>query len=198
MRVKGPRFRFYSQEPNLGKLETGKDGLKMAQGNLSDRSVTRWLVLALSVVALAAMPLAASAQDCNFHALKADFTSAVAASPGVYDGCMELTKVTGTLNGSYRVCWYNDEVVSSDEVFSDGNQALEAAKYYSSIETKHGTVDFVEWAWFDNDFGIEVGQSKVTGGTGEYAGAFGLLRWTLGLPNIPSLDLEFDGYICTP
>jgi len=159
------------------------------------------LIVALSILMGAALPwTAAAAQDCQYHNVKLDFTSSTPIPPGSYDFCLGGMKATGTINGTYEYCWY-DDLVPSEEIFSpsDGVTNVLAIKYYSRIVTKKGIVDFVEWMWQDNLFGAEYGMSRVVGGTGDFEGMLGTFY---GTPRYPLTGQVFvwalNGYICTP
>jgi len=98
------------------------------------------LVLALLVLVGTILPNAATALDCQYHNLKLDFKSATEIDPiDPYFECLELSKVAGTLNGSYIVCWFDEDFVASDDVFQLHPDGLDiyAVKYYSWIETKN-------------------------------------------------------------
>jgi hypothetical protein len=157
------------------------------------------LIIAMLVVVGVAVPQVAAAQDCQYHKVKLDFRSASWLDPPIapYDACLELSKVTGTLNGSYLVCFFFAEFIPSDAIYGDGFTQIEAEKYYSWITTKDGQVEFIEWAWWDGDFGLETGFSKVMGGTGDFENTFGSLSWTPRFPNLGPV-VWFEGYICTP
>jgi hypothetical protein len=156
------------------------------------------LVITLLVLVGVAMPSVAAAQDCQYHNLKLDFKSFRLIDPiGSYDRCLEVSKVVGTLNGSYIACWHFDEYIPSSEIFGDDVDNIVAEKYYSWISTKKGDLEFIEWAWFDEEFGLENGFAKVTGGTGDFEGAFGSLSYTPRFPNLGPV-VWFEGYICTP
>lgn len=157
------------------------------------------LIGLLLLLAIAALPSSTAAQDCQYHKVKLDFSSASVLAEPIedFDFCLEVSKVVGTLNGSYLTCFYDAEFVSSSDIFGDAVEQIYAEKYYSWISTNKGDVEFIEWAWFDGDFGLEFGYAKVVGGTGDFADAFGALSFVPVWPAVvPALNLE--GYICTP
>ena len=158
------------------------------------------LIVALSVLMGAALPwTAAAAQECQYHNVKLDLTSSTYIPPvGDYDFCLGGMKATGTINGTYEYCWY-DNLVPSKDIFFDGVANVLARKYYSRIVTKKGIVDFVEWMWQDDLFESEYGMSRVVGGTGDFEGMLGTFY---GTPRFPLTGQVFvwalNGYICTP
>lgn len=157
------------------------------------------LIIALLVLVGAAFPTVAAAQDCQYHNVKIDFSSRTWIDPPMepFEYCFEVSKVVGTLNGSYLVCFNTADFISSDTIYGDGIKVVEASKYYSSIKTKNGHIDFIEWSWYDGEFGLETGFLKVMGGSGAFEKAFGSLSWTPRFPNLGPV-VWFEGYICTP
>lgn len=157
------------------------------------------IILAMVLVG-AAVPWAASAQDCKYYSFKIDIESFAFLDEPIapYDLCWEFSKTVGALNGRYVACVFlPPEFVSSDDIWGDGWHQLEAWKFYSLVETKAGNVEIREWTWFDNDFGNETGMAKVIGGTGAFEGAFGTLSFKPGFPNRSGL-FPVEGFICTP
>jgi hypothetical protein len=157
------------------------------------------LTVTLLVIAIVTLPSIVAAQDCQYHNVKLDFTSAswLAEPIGDFDACLEVSKVVGTLNGSYLTCFYNADFIPSPDIYGDTFPQIFAEKYYSWISTKKGEIEFVEWAWYDGDFGLETGFAKVIGGDGDFTNAFGSLSYMPRFPNLgPVLYLE--GYVCTP
>ena len=157
------------------------------------------LVVTFLVFVGAALAAAAVAQDCRFHNAKLDFRfGTFVENPEPFDFCFEGIKVSGTLNGHYKVCFFEDDLIPSDQIYLlDGYPQIEAEKLYSWIFTDKGDVEFIEWAWYDGDFGLETGFSKVIDGTGDYESAFGTLSWTPRFPNLGPVN-RLKGYICTP
>ena len=155
------------------------------------------LVVTLLVLMGAAVPWAASAQDCQYQNVKLDFRSVTPIDPGIYDFCLGDIKATGTINGTYEVCFYDVDFVPSKSIFSDGVDNVFAEKYYSRIVTKKGIVDLVEWGWYDDYFGLEYGMSRMVGGTGDFEGMIGTFYWTPRFPALGGVN-PLDGYICIP
>lgn len=89
---------------------------------------------------------------------------------------------------------------TSDSIYGDGFTQVQPGKCKSWIKTSNGDIDFVEWSWWDGDFGFEVGFFKLVGGTEAYQDALGSLFWNFLRIPIPGEDKFFplEGYICTP
>ncbi len=153
---------------------------------------------ALAILIGAAMPWAGAAQDCDYQTFQAHASSFEFVDPGDFDGCAEWAKVTGTLNGTYTVCWNNADFISSDDIYGDGSTDFEAGKYHSWITTKNGTLEFDERSWYETEFGGEAGGAKIVGGTGAFENAFGAFQFYVAIPNLATGVLPFEGYICTP
>jgi len=152
------------------------------------------------MLALAALPSLAAAQDCRYQRVKFDAgTLSVMDDPiEGFDICAEVPKLVGTINGSYHECVNWADFIPSPEIFDgDSFPQIMAAKYHSWISTKKGDLELVEWAWWDYDFGWETGFAKVIGGTGNFAGAYGTLSYTPRFPNVGEV-VFLEGYICTP
>jgi hypothetical protein len=158
------------------------------------------LIITLLVLVGAAVPSVAPAQECQYHNVKIDYGSAnwLDEPMAYYDACLEVGKVVGTLNGSYLVCFYDVDVKPDSEIFGNGFDQILAVKYYTWLSTKKGDIEFIEWGWYDGDFGLETGFSKVTGGTGNFEDAFGTLSWPPRFPNLGKGIVVYEGYICTP
>ena len=156
------------------------------------------LVVTILVLMGAAAPWAVTAQDCQYHNAKIDFSTGEAIDPGDYDFCFDGAKLVGTLNGTYGYCINDDTFVSSDTIFGDGWTQIETEKFESWVVTKTGTLVLREWAWYDGDFGVESGFAKVTGGTGAFEDAFGILPWSPRWPDRSTFAYPLEGYICTP
>jgi hypothetical protein len=160
------------------------------------KRIVLFALIALFVVASAPW---AFAVDCDYHKVKLDYNTAtwLAEPIGDFDACLEVSKIVGTLNGSYLVCFYNADFIASSDIYGDAFPFIIAEKYYSWISTKKGDIEFVEWAWFDGDFGVETGFAKVVGGTGDFTDAFGSMSYTPRFPNLGPIAY-FEGYVCTP
>jgi len=163
-----------------------------------DRKMRKSLIVTLLVVAGAAVPWVASAQDCRYQKVKADMTTFTYLDSPIapYDLCWEIN-VAGTLNGTYVGCIYFNEGIPSSDIYGDGYTQIQATKYYSWISTKHGEVQFVEWSWLDWDSFNEAGFGIVVGGTGRFEDASGSMYYTPRFPNAGPV-VFFEGYICTP
>jgi hypothetical protein len=146
-----------------------------------------------------AMPSVASAVDCDYQHIKVDYTRATFIDPPIapWDVCLHVGKVVGTLNGTYTVCWSLADRIPSTDVYGDTFAQIFAVRYFSRMETKDGIVDFIEWGWYDGDFGLESGFAKVVAGTGPFEDAFGTLSWPPRFPNLGGVVI-YEGYICTP
>lgn len=159
------------------------------------------LLITLVVLVGASVASSAVAQSCwQYHNLKIDFRDFAPLAPEDYPDDYDFcggAKIIGTLNGRYSWCFLWEEGVNSESIYGDGWGQIWAGKYYSWIETGKGTLQIREWSWYDDDFGVEVGFSKVISGTGAYEGAFGSLAWTPRFPNLGAM-LPMEGYICTP
>jgi len=151
------------------------------------------------VLAIATLPSISAAQDCQYHKVKFEFKTASWLDPPIspYDACLEVPKIVGTLNGSYLVCLYNADFIPSPDIYGDTFPQILAEKYYSRISTNKGDIEFIEWAWFDGDFGLETGFAKAVGGTGDFTDAFGSLSYMPRFPNLAPV-IYLEGYICTP
>jgi hypothetical protein len=99
----------------------------------------------------------------------------------------------GTLNGTYTVCWSLADRIPSTDVYGDTFAQIFAVRYFSRMETKDGIVDFIEWGWYDGDFGLESGFAKVVAGTGPFEDAFGTLSWPPRFPNLGGVVI-YEGY----
>jgi len=146
-----------------------------------------------------AVPCVAAAQDCQYHSFKLDFSTATWLDPPTapYDACLEVSKVVGTLNGTYRVCFHLGDFISSDEIFGDGYTQVEAEKLYIWILTKKGDIEGPAWGWLDGETGIEVGFAKIIGGTGDFENVSGTLTYSPQLPKLGSVKLG-EGFLCAP
>ena len=159
----------------------------------------RLIMIALLTVAVVSLASTAVAADCQYQTFKVDYGSSTTLDPPIvpYDVCLDVGKVVGTLNGSYLVCWSLADQIPSPDIYADDFPQIFAVKYYTRISTKKGDIDFVEWGWYDGDFGLETGFSKVIGGTGEFENAFGTLSWPPRYPNLGG-SVVYEGYVCTP
>ena len=165
------------------------------------------LIITLLVFVFALVPWWVSAQDCDYINFKPNWKyfagpldPPISADPP-YDGCWEVTKLAGNLNGRYQWCFYDEDFeLTSDSIYGDGFGGVFPGKYYSRIVTRDGEIELVEWSWFDEDSGFEGGMIKVVGGTGDFEDASGALFSVI--PPVPGgarhLFLHYKGYICTP
>jgi len=156
------------------------------------------LIVTLMVFVVAALPWAATAQDCQYHNAKIDFSTGANFESEDYDFCFGGAKLVGTLNGTYGYCGNFDTFVSSDTIFGDGWEQILTSKYDTWVETNKGTLEMRDWSWYDGDFGVETGLVKVIAGTGAFEGAFGQLLWYPTWPNRGNFDNPLQGFICTP
>jgi len=155
-------------------------------------------IITLLVLAVLAVPWVAAAQDCQYQSFKVDLSTAALIDPiSTYDVCIEVSKVVGTINGSYRLCFYNADFVPSSEIFLYGLDQVQTAHFYALLTTKNGNIEAEGFAWQDGDSGIETGFAKVLGGTGDFENASGILTYTPRLPHLGPITVA-EGYICTP
>lgn len=158
-------------------------------------------IIRCALLVLVAFGMAAygAAADCQYQNFKVDYGSAISVDPPIapFDVCLDVGKVVGTLNGSYLVCWSFADQKPSSDVYGDDYTQIFAVKYFTWITTKKGSIEFIEWGWYDGDFGLESGFSKAIGGTGDFENAFGTLSWPPRFPNFGS-SVVYEGYICTP
>ena len=163
-----------------------------------DMKMRKSLIVTLLVLVGAAVPSVVPAQECQYQNFKVDYRSSRFLEEPIedYDFCL-ASKVVGTLNGTYLVCWYSDNAIPSSDIYGDSFNLVQTVKYYSWISTKKGDISFIEWGWYDDDFGLETGLSKVTGGTEDFEDAFGTLSWPPRFPNLGGM-VVYEGYICTP
>ncbi len=89
-----------------------------------------------------AVPWVATAQDCRYQNFRVDFSTAADLIPPIapYDACVEVSKVVGTINGSYRVCFYFADFVPSTDIFLYGLEQVQAAHFHAWLLTKKGNL----------------------------------------------------------
>lgn len=155
-------------------------------------------IVMLLVLAGLAVPWVAAAQDCCYHSFKVDLSTATPIDPiSNYDFCMVVNKVVGTINGSYRLCFYYADFVPSTDVFLYGLNQVQTAHFYALLTTKKGEIEAEGFAWQDGDSGFESGFAKVLGGSGDFEDASGYLAYAPRLPHMGPITVV-EGYICTP
>ena len=155
-------------------------------------------IITLLVLAGLAVPWVAAAQDCQYQSFKVDLSTATLIDPiSNYDVCMEASKVVGTINGTYRVCFYYSDFVPSSDIFLYGLDEVQTAHFSALLTTKKGTIEAEGFGWIDGDSGLESGFAKVLGGTGDFENASGILTYTPRLPHLGPITVA-EGYICTP
>lgn len=157
------------------------------------------LMITQLVFLVVAVPCVAAAQDCQYHTFKIDLATATYLDPPTapYDGCLEVSKVVGTLNGTYRVCFYSDDFIPSSDIFLDDFPLVLAEKLYVWVSTKKGDIEGPAWGWKDTETGIETGFAKITGGTGDFEDVTGYLTYSPRLPNLGTVNL-IEGFLCSP
>ena len=113
-----------------------------------------------------------------------------------YDVCYSGT-VRGTLKGQLITCFSFADFYTSDSLWGDTNFVYWIAKGTSFLKTSKGEIFFEERGVYDFATELAAGQGEVTGGTGSYQGATGVLQFRNKWPN--RLDLfVYEGQICTP
>lgn len=157
------------------------------------------LTIALLAFLAVVVPCVGAAQDCQYHTFKIDFSTSTWLDPPTapYDACLEVDKVVGTLNGTYRVCFNYGDFFSSDQIYGDGYTQVRGEKLYIWVFTRKGDIEGPAWGWLDEDSGLEVGFSKIVGGTGDYENTYGTLAFLPRYPNMGTVNL-IEGFLCTP
>lgn len=157
------------------------------------------LTLALLAFLALAAPSAVSAEDCQYHNFKIDFSTAIWLDPPIepYDACLEVSKVSGTLNGTYVVCFHYDDFFTSDDIYGDGYTQVRGEKLYVWVLTRKGDIEGPAWGWVDGDTGLELGFAKIVGGTGDYENVYGTLAFMPRFPNLGTVN-PIEGFLCTP
>lgn len=159
----------------------------------------RTSLVALLVLVGLSVPGIAGAQDCQHQSFRVDLSTTTYIDPPdpPFDFCMEVAKVVGTINGSYRICMYYYDFVPTTEIFLYGLEQVQAGHFYATLTTKKGNIDVEGFAWQDLDEDMEIGYAKVMGGTGDFENATGFLSYSPQFPNIGQI-MEVKGYTCTP
>jgi hypothetical protein len=155
------------------------------------------LTTVVAVVALVAIVGSSPmlAEDCKFHKFRAKF-ELMDQPLADYDACY-FNKLRGTINGQMISCYYGADFIPSDFLWTDGNYDYWAGKGDDFVETSKGDILMEERAIFDLEEELATGQAVVTGGTGAYENASGVLQFYNRYPN--RLDLfVYEGWICTP
>ena len=139
------------------------------------------------------------AQDCQHQSFRVDLSTTNMIEPPIppFDFCMEVSKVVGTINGSYRICMYYIDFVPTTEIFLYGLEQVQAGHFYATLTSKKGNIEVEGFAWQDGDEGLEIGYAKVMGGTGNFENAYGFLSYSPQFPN-PGQIMVVKGYTCTP
>lgn len=154
--------------------------------------------IALLVFVGLSAPGIAVAQDCQHQSFRVDLSTTVYEDPiPPFDLCMEVSKVVGTINGSYQICMYFADFVPTTEIFLYGLEQVQAGHFYATLTTKKGNIEVEGFAWQDGDEGLEIGYAKVMGGTGNFENASGFLSYSPQFPN-PGQIMVVKGYTCTP
>ena len=168
----------------------------MGKGTIKMRKIST--ITLLFLVGLA-VPWFAAAQDCQYQSFRVDPSTTTMIDPPIYpyDFCMEVSKVVGTINGSYQICMFYLDFVPSTNIFIEGLEQVQAGHFYATLTTKKGDIEIQGFAWQDGDEGLETGYAKVMGGTGDFENATGYLSYRPRFPN-PSQGMEVEGYTCTP
>jgi len=161
----------------------------------------KYLVVIASVAMGALLMQPAAAENCKFHKIQllADtFVVLEQPLPG-FDWC-GIGRVVGTINGHHTSCINFDDIKFSDDIWGDGDFRIVAIKFSDVFETKLGSFQVDERAfldWGEGQSSIAATMSVVTGGTGIYEGATGLLTMGPKWPDETKVQL-YEGTICTP
>ena len=165
--------------------------------------MNRLLVSAGLFLLCVGVPLAADAEVCEYHQLQLDYGASEILEtplPG-YDVCGVFPKIRGTLNGRFTSCISFADIFPSDVLWGDGDYDYAATKWYDVIETRDGDLFLDERTMLKlgapDEILFQVGLMEVTGGTGAFEGATGVLSLDQKWPNRLDL-LVLKGYICTP
>ncbi len=158
----------------------------------------------LSAVAVIAALLAASvaaAAECRSLNVSINFDEFQEIDPiGTFVFC-GVFPVHGKVNGrdaQFLSCIReDDDFVASDDIFGDGDFRFFATTFFDAFETAGGDLTLNERGWIDFDTELQSSIFEVTGGSGEFQGASGLLT---GAPKWPKKLNQFriQGEICTP
>lgn len=134
---------------------------------------------------------------CVFHNILADSAKLTFLDPPLsgYDLCAVIP-VTGTIVGRLISCLKSADVLTSDEVFHDGNTDFVAVRWHDVIESKRGTMIITERGWVDMTSSIQSSVMSIVSGTEAYAGASGVL---VSAPEFPHNVTTFRirGNVCT-
>lgn len=173
----------------------------MNQRFLWENIMKKSLVVIISVALGAFLIQPAAAENCQFHKMQLlndTFVIFEEPLPG-FDWCGR-GRVLGTINGYTTSCLKWDDIKFSDDIWGDSDYRFVAVKFFNVFETNLGTFQADERAFLDLDSGssnIAATMSEVTGGTGAYEGATGLLTMESTWPNEAKGQL-YQGDICTP
>ncbi len=148
---------------------------RATQTGKSLRGLVYLAVATLISIAASATPRPPS-DHCVVHNILADSTKLTFLDPPLsgYDLCAVIP-VTGTIVGRLVSCLKSADVLTSDDVFHDGNTDFVAVRWYDVIESKRGTMIITERGWVDMTSGIQSSILSIASGTGAYAGAGGVL-----------------------
>ncbi len=159
------------------------------------RGTALTVVGALVALMVIAWTSPALAETCKFHRFRAAF-ELMDEPLADYDACY-LNIVRGTINGQLISCYYETDFFPSDTLWGDGDYVYWMGKGDDFVETRKGEIFMVERAVFDLGAELATGQAVITGGTGAYENATGVLQFYNRYPH--RLDLfVYEGYICTP
>ncbi len=152
---------------------------------------------ACTLISIAASANPPPADRCVFHNILADSAKLTFLDPPLsgYDLCAVIP-VTGTIVGRLVSCLKFADVLTSDDVFHDGNTDFVAARWYDVIESKRGTMIITERGWVDMTSSIQSSIMSIASGTGAYAGASGVLVATSELPQDVT-TYRIRGNVCT-
>ena len=97
--------------------------------------------ITLLVLVGLAVPWFAAAQDCQYQTFKVDLSTTTMIVPPIspYDFCMEVSRVVGTINGSYQICMYYIDFVPTTEIFLYGLEQVVAGHFTATLTSKKGT-----------------------------------------------------------
>ena len=139
-----------------------------------------------------------AAENCQFHKIEflTDTFKVIDDPLPGFDIC-GIGRVVGTINGQITSCVILSDLVPGNDIWGDGDFRFFAVKFFDVFETKDGTFQVDELGMLDFDTGFQSTMLDVTGGTGAYEGATGLLTMGPKWPNRGDVQL-FQGEICMP
>jgi hypothetical protein len=134
---------------------------------------------------------------CVFYNILGDFAKLTFLDPPLsgYDLCAVIP-VTGSIVGRLVSCLKLADVLTSDDVFRDGNTDFVGVRWYDVMESKRGTMIITERGWVDMTSSIQSSIMSIVGGTEAYVGASGVLvaapEWSQD-----GMTFRIRGNVCT-